>query len=767
MEILKKTGKFLLGVVIGVAIMMFADRYYVKGKRLIADNLPKEPVEYVNPYMGNISHLLVPTYPTVHLPNSMLRVYPERGDFTGDRLGGLPLIVTSHRGSSAFNLSPYQGDEAGLKPVIQYSYDREKIVPYRYQVYLDEANIEVDYAPSHQSAVYSLKFEKDGPAYLVFNSRNGELKCDGNTVSGFQYVDKKTKVYLYAETDKKPEKSGVLSSETVKYGKSSVEGKDAALALAFSGQKEIGVRYGISFISTEQARKNLEREINSYDVSAIARIGRNEWNDALGKIQVSGGSENDKTVFYTSLYRCYERPVNLSEDGKYYSAFDGKIHEDGGCSFYTDDWIWDTYRATHPLRILIDKECETDIINSYLLMAQQMGTNWMPTFPEVTGDSRRMNSNHAVATVIDAWRKGVRCFDLEKAYEAARKGIEEKTLIPWSAAPSGWLDEFYKEHGYIPALKPGEKETVADVSPWEKRQPVAVTLGTAYDEWCLSQIAAELGKKEDAEYFLARSYNYRNLFNPETRFFHPKDKDGKFIEGVDYRYSGGLGARDYYDENNGYIYRWDVQHNIGDLVSLIGGNEVFTAALDSMFDTPLGKSKYEFFSRFPDHTGNVGQFSMANEPCLHIPYLYNYANKPWMTQKKIRALLEEWFRNDLMGMPGDEDGGGMSAFIVFSQLGFYPVTPGLPIYVIGSPVFERAKIQLSDDKTFEVYCHNYSPKHKYIQSVKLDGVEWDKSWFSHEELMKGNKLEVTMGAYPNKEWASQDQSVPPSFEMRK
>src|SRR5699024_10345632 len=155
-------------------------------------------------------------------------------------------------------------------------------------------------------------------------------------------------------------------------------------------------------------------------------------------------------------------------------------------------------------------------------MAQQMGTNWMPTFPEVTGDSRRMNSNHAVATVIDAWRKGVRGFDLEKAYEAARKGIEEKTLIPWSAAPSDWLDEFYKEHGYIPALKPGEKETVANVSPWEKRQPVAVTLGTAYDEWCLSQIAAELGKKEDAEYFLARSYNYRNLFHPETRFFHPK-----------------------------------------------------------------------------------------------------------------------------------------------------------------------------------------------------------------------------------------------------
>ncbi|WP_293740272.1 GH92 family glycosyl hydrolase [uncultured Parabacteroides sp.] len=750
MEILKKTGKVLLGVAIGAAITLVISKYY--GKQSVVGNQSKEPVEYVNPYMGNISHLLVPTYPTVHLPNSMLRVYPERGDFTGDQLGGLPVIVTSHRGSSAFNLSPYQGDEAGLKPVIKYSYDREKIVPYRYQVYLDDANIEVDYAPSHQSAVYSITFEKDGPAYLVFNSRNGELKCDGNTVSGFQYVDKKTKVYLYAETDMTPEKSGVLTGGIVKYGESSVEGKDAALALAFGARKKIGIRYGISFISTEQARKNLEREINSYDVNAIARIGRNEWNDALGKIQVSGGSENDKTVFYTSLYRCYERQVNLSEDGKYYSAFDGKVHDDGGHSFYTDDWIWDTYRATHPLRILIDKERETDIINSYLLMAQQMGTNWMPTFPEVTGDSRRMNSNHAVATVIDAWRKGVRGFDLEKAYEAARKGIEEKTLIPWSAAPSGWLDEFYKEHGYIPALKPGEKETVANVSPWEKRQPVAVTLGTAYDEWCLSQIASELGKKEDAEYFLRQSYNYRNLFNPETRFFHPKDKDGKFIEDVDYRYSGGLGARDYYDENNGYVYRWDVQHNIGDLVSLIGGNEVFTAALDSMFDTPLGMSKWQFYSFLPDHTGNVGMFSMANEPSLHIPYLYNYAGQPWKTQKRIRVLLDQWFRNDLMGVPGDEDGGGMSAFVVFSMMGFYPVTPGSPTYNIGSPVFSDVKIDLGGGNVFEIVAEGASHDNKYVQSVTLNGEKLDQPWFDHSRITAGGVLSLKMGPKANKEW---------------
>ena len=532
-----------------------------------------------------------------------------------------------------------------------------------------------------------------------------------------------------------------------------MEGINAAIALSFGEDvKKLGVRYGISFISEEQAKKNLEREIAAYDVDVVAKIARNDWNDALGKIQVQGGTKDEKTVFYTSLYRCYERPINLSEDGHYYSAFDGKIHEVGGRSFYTDDWIWDTYRATHPLRVLIDNERENDIINSYLLMAEQMGTDWMPTFPEVTGDTRRMNSNHAVATVIDAYRKGLRGFELEKAYIACKKGIEEKTLIPWSAAPAGWLDDIYKEHGYIPALRPGEKETVPNVSIWEKRQPIAVTLGTSYDEWCLSQIAQELGKKDEADYYLRRSYNYRNVFNPETGFFHPKDKDGKFIYPLDYRYDGGLGARDYYDENNGYIYRWDVQHNIGDLISLIGGNEAFTSALDSMFNTPLGMSKWQFYSTLPDHTGNVGMFSMANEPSLHIPYLYNYAGKPWMTQKRIRTLLNQWFRNDLMGVPGDEDGGGMSAFVVFSQMGFYPVTPGSPTYNIGSPMFTDVKVDMGNGNTFEIRANNASDENKYVQSAKLNGVTLNQPWFNHSDIAAGGLLELEMGPKANKEW---------------
>lgn len=725
------------------------------------------PIEYVNPYIGNISHLLVPTYPTIHLPNSMMRVYPERADFTGDRLGGLPLIVTGHRRSSSFNLSPFQGNEKELQPIIPLSYDQENLKPYRYQVYLDEQHVSVDFAPAKQSAVYNLSFEKgDAPAFIVFNSRNGELKWDGKSISGYQHVEAEesdTKVYLYAEADKAPEKVGALSEGTIQTGKSEVDGINAAIALQFPSQVgNVGIRYGVSFIDEEQARKNLEREIKGFDVDAIAKVAHDAWNEALGKIEINGGTDDDKQVFYTSLYRCFERPVCISEDGRYYSAYDGKVHDDEGSPFYVDDWIWDTYRGAHPLRSLLAADKEGYILNSYLLMAEQMGTNWMPTFPEVTGDSRRMNSNHGVAAIIDAYRKGVTHFDLAKAYDACRKAIEEKTLIPWSGKPAGWLDDFYKEHGYIPALRPGEKETVANVSIWEKRQPVAVTLGTAYDQWCLSQIAQELGKEEEANHYLKCSYNYRNLFNPETHFFHPKDKEGKFIYPLDYRYDGGLGARDYYDENNGYVYRWDVQHNIGDLVKLVGGNEAFSAALDSMFNTPMGMSKWQFYSFLPDHTGNVGMFSMANEPSMHVPYLYNYAGRPWLTQKRVRQLLNQWFRNDLMGVPGDEDGGGLASFVVFSQLGFYPVTPGMPCYNIGSPVFSHIKIKLSNGSVFEIKANNASTENKYIQSAKLNGKELNQPWFNHDDMANGGLLELEMGPKANKNWGTA--TPPPSAE---
>ena len=724
------------------------------------------PVDYVNPYMGNISHLLVPTFPTIHLPNSMLRVYPERKDYTSDLIAGLPVIVTSHRGNSAFNLSPIGGDYTKLVPVVNYTYDNEEIAPHRYSVVLDEENIEVDYAPSHQSGIYSIDFEEDVLNKLIINTRNGQLEAYENGVKGWQLIGSgPTKVYLYLETEQPVSNIGALDKESssINYKTKSVEGQNEALVLEFDAKK-LNLRYGISFISEEQAKKNLRREINTYNVDEVAKIGRDQWNDALGKINISGGSKDDKTIFYTSLYRIYERMINISEDGRYYSAVDHTVHSDEGTPFYTDDWIWDTYRATHPLRILIEPEMEIDMINSFIRMAQQSKEGWMPTFPEVTGDSHRMNGNHGVAVVWDAYCKGLRGFDLEAAYNACKGAITEKSLLPWTRVPNTELDVFYKENGYFPALHEGETEYIKEVVRGEKRQAVAVTLGTCYDDWCLSQIAKELGKTDDYHYFLNRSYNYRTLYNKETAFFHPKDKKGNFIEPFDYRFSGGQGARDYYDENNGWVYRWDVPHNPADLIELMGSPEIFANNLDQTFREPLGKGKYQFYAQLPDHTGNVGQYSMANEPSLHIPYLYNYAGQPWKTQKRIRTLLNQWFRNDLMGIPGDEDGGGTSAFVVFSAMGFYPVTPGSPTYNIGSPLFENIKVKLAGGKIFEVEAQNCSDKNKFIQSATLNGVELNQPWFDHKDIENGGKLVLVMGDKANKDWGSALNNVPPSAE---
>jgi predicted alpha-1,2-mannosidase len=525
------------------------------------------------------------------------------------------------------------------------------------------------------------------------------------------------------------------------------------------GTKKINVYYGISFIDVVQAKKNMEREVSGKNVKMLQDEGRAIWNKALGKISVQGGTENERVVFYTSLYRCYERPVCISESGRYYSAFDKKIHEDKGRPFYTDDWIWDSYRALHPLRILLDPQKEENILNSFVLMAEQMNHLWMPTFPEITGDSRRMNCNHGVASVLDAYRKGLRNFDIEEAYQACKGAITEKTLAPWSAKPAGELSRFYKEHGYIPALRPGEKETIPEVNPFERRQAVAVTLGTSYDDWCLSQIANVLGKHDDAVYFLKCSFNYRNLFNSKTGFFHPKDSIGNFIEPFDYIFSGGLGDRDYYDENNGWIYRWDVPQNIPDLIHLMGGNDAFVRNLDATFSEPMGKGKVAFYAQLPDHTGNVGQFSMGNEPSMDIPYLYDFAGYPWKTQKMVRELLQDWFRNDLEGVPGDEDGGGLSSFVVFSSMGFYPVTPGEPLYSIGSPLFKDVKLHLSNGNIFEIKSKNTSDDNKYIQSAKLNGKEWNHSWITHEDIEKGGVLELIMGDKANKLWGTKPDTV--------
>ena len=267
----------------------------------------RTPVDYVNPYIGNISHLLVPTFPTIQLPNSMLRVYPERADYTTELLNGLPLIVTNHRERSAFNLSPYQGKE--LRPIITYNYDNEHITPYSYQVDLNDNSMKAEYALSPQSALYRITFEADKPAYIIINSRKGSIHVGENFISGHQQLSANTNVYVYIEPQEKPVSTGILKDGVIEASKDNAEGINACAAWRFAdGTTTVSLRYGISFISEEQAEKNMRNELKDYNIKNLAKAGRQIWNETLGRIKVEGGTEHDKTVLYSSFYRTFERP---------------------------------------------------------------------------------------------------------------------------------------------------------------------------------------------------------------------------------------------------------------------------------------------------------------------------------------------------------------------------------------------------------------------------------------------------------------------------
>lgn len=715
-------------------------------------DIKKTPVDYVNTRIGNISHLLVPTFPTTHQPNSMLRMIPGHHEFVTDRMRGLPLNVPSHRQGDVLLLMPYCGNPADAGHSFEYRYDQEVSSPYYYSVYLDDYGITADFAPMTKSAIYSFVFEKSGtPALILRTNGEGNIDYTGQCLSGYELYHG-IKHYFYMEFDQIPESSSRLPWANVH-----------AQAFTFSNAtKEVYARYGISYISVEQAKKNLRKEITDFNLPKVADKARRAWNSALSKIRITGGTEDQKTTFYTALYRAHERMINISEDGKYFSAYDGKVHEDEGVDFWVDDWLWDTYLALHPLQVLLNPETQEQKLTSYIRMYEQSGR--VPTFPCVFGDAHCMNGNHAAGMFADALHKGLQ-FDVKKAFEGMKHTVMKESMIPWYQGPKTALDDFYHENGWFPALYPGEKETFSEVLPFEQRQAVAVTTAASYDDWCIAQLAKHLGDEKNYRFFQDRSYNYRKVFNKKTNFFHPKDKDGKFIEPFDYIFSGGIGSRAYYDENNAWTYNWDVRHHIQDLIDLFGGNAPFIEKLDQLFVEDMKLPKWQYYAVHPDATGNVGQFVMGNEPSFHIPYLYNYVGQPWKTQKRIRMLMESWFRNDLMGICGDEDGGGMSAFYVFSALGFYPVSPGVPVYTIGSPLFKKSEMQLANGKVFTVIARNVSWENKYIQSAKLNGIEYGKTWFTHEDIMNGGTLELFMGNRPNKNWGVGEDANPPSSEF--
>ena len=710
-------------------------------------NLAPAQVEYVDPTIGGQGFMLEPTRPTVHLPNSMVRIYPLRKDQLDDQIHSFPLTIISHRGGELFWLMPCEGTpDAGAWNRPQ-AYDQETTTPYYYATRFDDSLIRTEFTPAERCGYFRFTFPAGKPGVLLANRFPGDLNFSGsNVVTGVEHFNN-MQAFVYGEF-----------SAPVQAQSSGNEKKHLAISTT-GNAKTLEFRYGISFISREQARKNLQEEIPDWSFDKVKAAAKRRWNEVLGQIQVEGGTPAQRRVFYTSLYRCYERMVNITEDGQYYSAFDHQVHQDAR-PFYVDNWLWDTYRALEPLHLLLNPEMEADQLQSYVRMYEQSG--WMPSFAVLWGDMPCMTGNHAAAWMADAWFKGVQNFDVKKAYEGLKKNSLEATLLPWRNGPKTSLDDFYNEHGYMPALHPGEPETVAEVHPFERRQAVSVTLENSYDDWCIAQLARVSGNEADYPLFLQRAGFYKNVYRADKGFMWPKDRDGRWIEPFDPKFSGGMGGRDYTTENNDYTYNWDAQQDLQGLFNLMGGRTQAEAKLDQLFREGLDRSKYEFWAKFPDASGLVGQFSMGNEPSFHIPYLYNYLGAPWKTQKRVRMLLDTWFTDTLLGIPGDEDGGGMTAFVVFSMMGIYPVTPGVPVYDIASPVFDRITIKLHNGKTFSIVCRNNSRDNKYVQSIKLNGRPQSQVWIRHADMLKGGTLELQMGNTPNKALGASPADLPPS-----
>ncbi|MEO3403700.1 GH92 family glycosyl hydrolase [Mucilaginibacter sp. CAU 1740] len=712
-------------------------------------------LRYIDPHIGNVGALLEPTRPTAHLPNQMIRMLPVRHDYIDDQISSFPLNVVSHRLGEVFSVKPdnKQLTAASWDERMTYDHDLEVTRPWYYSTYLIDKDITVEFTPGKKVGDYKFSFPaKSASKSILFGLYNDGAAnftfTGGNELTGFETYHDDIKVYVYGRFNAKGTVGVVKDNALVQ--QASVDGKNLKSYITFAADapEVVEFKYAISYVSPQQAKQNFNDEFGSADFETLKAAGKATWAKVVSQIETEGGTEAQRRSFYTALYRCNERMVDINEDGHYYSGYDKKIH-DSNRPFYVDDWVWDTYLALHPLRTILNPKLESDMLNSYVNEYEQSG--WMPTFPVLFGDNPCMNGFHSTVMFLDDYRKGIRGFDINKAYEGTLKNANEATMLPWENGPKCELDDFYHEKGYFSALKKGEKETVSLVHGFEKRQAVAVTLGGAYDDWAVGQLAGELKKTNDEQTFAKRALNYKNLWNNDKQMFIPKDKDGNWID-IDPKFDGGLGGREFYDENNGWTYLWQVQHDISGLAGLMGGQDKFQARLDQLFRESLDRSKYQFWAKFPDATGLVGQYSMGNEPSFHIPYLYNFAGAPWKTQKRIRFLLDVWYKDNIFGIPGDEDGGGMSAFVVFSSMGFYPITPGKPVYTIGSPVFSKVTLNLQNGKQFKLVANNCSVVNKYIQSAKFNGQVLNKPLFTHEQLMAGGTLELEMGPKPNKSW---------------
>ena len=687
---------------------------------------PKTPAEYVNPYIGTIGHLLTATRPVTALPHSWARIFPTvtpnvTDYYTAEKIASFPA------GPLELAFAP---ENAGTAEDAVSRFDVAAVDshPYSMSVYLEDTDVTV----SGTTAMHSFVYRAEGAGKLFIRAKRAE----------------------FTETD------GVLLIETPEGRR----GRRAHIRLTLSCPYALEVRDGeavlselcspcelyasLSYISQEKAEEIFSRELAGEDFASVSAKSKAVWEELLGRVKIRGGSEDRRTAYYTALYRSFGKMFDYGEYGSYYSGYDGQVHEG---EFYTVDQLWDSFRCMHPLQLLLEPERHRVMLDSYTEMYRQSGA--MPSFPSEDGDRPVMIGFHAAALYADALAKGIPA-DFETAYRGIRRNATEISMLPWVGdRPAGELERCYYEKGFYPALEDGQEEWIADAHSFERRQAVAVTLEHAYDDWCAAKLAEHLGCEDDAKLFYARSKNYRNVYNREIGFMAPKNAEGDWIGNYDPMRGGGQGGRAYFAECNAYTFNFSVWHDIEGLAELMGGPGAMAERLDELFTTPA-PGKYGFLDQFPDSTGLTGMFCMGNEPSFHIPYFYNYIGKPWLTQRRLRTIMDLWFTNSPLGICGDEDSGAMSSWFAFSALGLYPVCPGKPDCALSVPLFDEVRITVPGGE-FVIKAEGAADGKRYIQSALLNGVPCERAFLSHADLTAGGELVLTLSDRPNKAWAAE------------
>ncbi len=715
--------------------------------------------KYVNPFVGTDGH--GHTYPGAAVPFGMVQLSPDTRVEGWDACSGYHYSDSSILGFSHTHLSGTGVADYGdilLMPTVgelnilpgdeliprsgyrsRFRHSEESASPGYYRVLLDDYNILAELTATTRVGVHRYTFPRSDSANILIDLKHG-LGPDVVLESSIEIIGdreiagvrrsagwaKDQHCYFVAEFSKPFSSFGISEDYSLYPGRRTASGKNLKAYARFSTKDREGivVKVGISAVDIDGARRNLREEVPGWDFARVKAAAEKSWNHELGKIEVAGGTPEQFRTFYTAFYHALLTPNVFSDADHRYRGMDGSIRTAKGFTMYTVFSLWDTFRAEHPLLTIIDGARTSDFVRS--LVAKYEESSTLPVWELSANETWCMIGYHAVPVIVDAYMKGIRGFDAGKAFDAMRH--------------SAMLDHFglasYRQHGYIP----GEMES----------ESVSKTLEYSYDDWCIAQMARALGKGADLELFSRRAQFYKNVFDPRTGFMRAK-QNGAWAEPFD-----PAAVTVHYTEANAWQYSFFAPQDVSGLVDEMGGPDAFATKLDMLFSAPTNLRGRDQ----ADISGLVGQYAQGNEPSHHVAYLYNYVGTPWKTQAIVRHIMDTLFTAQPDGICGNDDCGQMSAWYVMSALGFYQVTPGYPVYAIGSPLFQSATIHLEDGKSFSVQAPKNDRARRFIQSASLQGRRYTKSYFTHRDLIRGGVLSLVMGSRPNTQWGSYPGDMP-------